>query len=70
MKNFISPPIKKTSELVIEKWLLENLISCYEEYNLSLRQQAAIKWSKINTDKIKRKMDKLKDLFSTKETEI
>lgn len=62
-KLHLCPHKKRTSELVLEKWLLENLISSYEEYNFSLQRQAKTKQPKIDTDKIKRKMDKLKDLY-------
>lgn len=54
---------KRTSELVLEKWLLENLISSYEQYNLSLAQRKAAIRPAVDTDKIKRKMEKLKDLY-------
>lgn len=54
---------KRTSELVLEQWLLENLITSYTQYNLSLAQQKSVKRPSIDTDKIKRKMEKLKDLY-------
>lgn len=52
-----------TSELVIEKWLLENLIPQFEAYNMELAQRAAEPPAKIDIAKIKRKMEKLKDLY-------
>lgn len=54
---------KRTSERVLEKWLLENLVSSYEAHNLFVQQQAKTKRTKVDTDKIKRKMEKLKDLY-------
>lgn len=54
---------KRTSELVLEQWLLENLISSYEQYNLSLSQKKASIRPSIDTERIKRKMEKLKDLY-------
>lgn len=54
---------KRTSELVLEQWLLENLIASFEAHNLSLLQNAAAKKQKIDEAKIKRKMEKLKDLY-------
>lgn len=62
-KLHLCPHKKRTSELVLEQWLLENLVSSYEQYNLSLAQRAAIKRSSVDTDKVKRKMEKLKDLY-------
>lgn len=61
-KLHLCPHKKRTSELVLEKWLLENLVSSYEEHNLKMGQ--AIKHPpKIDEEKIKRKMEKLKDLY-------
>ncbi|MCI8698301.1 MAG: recombinase family protein [Oscillospiraceae bacterium] len=54
---------KRTSELVLEGWLLENLVSSYEQYNISLVQGAKAKRANVDTDKIRRKMEKLKDLY-------
>lgn len=54
---------KRTSELVLEKWLLENLISSYEAYNTGLRQGQQAPTPKPDTEKLKRKMEKLKDLY-------
>lgn len=53
---------KRTSELVLEKWLLENLVSSYEEYNISLQKGQAGRPA-VDVGKIKRKMEKLKDLY-------
>lgn len=54
---------KRTSELVLEKWLLENLFLQFDKYNIELEQGK--KWSKPASDisKIKGKMEKLKDLY-------
>lgn len=57
------PHSKRTNELKLEEWLLENLVSSYEEYNLMLEQQLRAFRQTIDTGKIKRKMDKLKDLY-------
>lgn len=62
-KLHLCPHKKRTSELVLEQWLLDNLLSSYEEYNLSLKKRAAAKRPSIDTDRIKRKMEKLKDLY-------
>lgn len=61
-KLHLCPHKKRTSERILEKWLLENLVSSYEEQNL-LMQQAIKKAPKIDEGKIKRKMEKLKDLY-------
>lgn len=61
-KLHLCPHKKRTSELVLEKWLLENLVSSYEEQNLLMRQ-AIQKAPKVDEGKIKRKMEKLKDLY-------
>lgn len=62
-KLHLCPHKKRTSELVLEQWLLENLVSSYERYNLSLAQQTTAKRPGVDTNKIKRKMEKLKDLY-------
>ena len=54
---------KRTSELILEQWLLENLVSSYEDYNLRVCQGVKAKRPKIDEPKIKRKMEKLKDLY-------
>ena len=54
---------KRTSELVLEKWLLENLVSSYEAYNTAIRQEQRTVPHKPDTDKLKHKMEKLKDLY-------
>lgn len=55
---------KRTSELVLEKWLLENLLTKFSDYNMSIAASAS-KAQKANSDpeKIKRKLEKLKDLY-------
>lgn len=62
-KLHLCPHKKRTSELVLERWLLENLVSSYEQYNISLAQGAKAKRANVDTDKIRRKMEKLKDLY-------
>ncbi len=62
-KLHLCPHKKRTNERNIEKWLLENLVSSYEEYNLSLQRQAKESRQKIDTEKIKRKIEKLRDLY-------
>lgn len=61
-KLHLCPHKKRTSEVFLENWLLDNLVSSYEQYNVSL-QKAQHKRPKVNTGRIKRKMDKLKDLY-------
>lgn len=53
---------KRTSELVLESWLLENLIPNFEEYNIKLEAQKKA-MQPVDTERIKRKMEKLKDLY-------
>ena len=62
-KVHLCPHKKRTSELVLERWLLDHLISSFEEYNLSIRQGAARTRPQIDEVKIRRKMEKLKDLY-------
>ena len=62
-KLHLCPHKKRTSELVLEQWLLENLTSSYKQYNFDLRQRAKAKPIQIDEVKIKRKMEKLKDLY-------
>lgn len=54
---------KRTSELVLEQWLLDHLISSFEEYNLSIREGPAFIRPQVDELKIRRKMEKLKDLY-------
>lgn len=55
---------KRTSELVLEDWLIHNLVSRFAEYNLTLTTRAAsIPKKTVDEAKIKRKMEKLKDLY-------
>lgn len=54
---------KRTSELVLEDWLLHNLVSQFAQYNLDLEAKAAQQKPKVDEVKIRRKMDKLKDLY-------
>lgn len=53
----------QTSEIKLEKWLLENIVSSFEGYNLSIKQAGEKNRSKIDASKIRGKMDKLKDLY-------
>lgn len=54
---------KRTSELILEDWLVSNLPRKLAEYNLTLEAQAKTDKPKIDIPNIKRKMDKLKDLY-------
>ena len=54
---------KRTSELVLERWLLDNLVQGFTEYNLNLAEQAAQTATPVDEAKIKRKLEKLKDLY-------
>lgn len=54
---------KRTSELVLEKWLLSNLPAKLIEYNLNIEAREKATQPKIDTAKIQRKMEKLKDLY-------
>ena len=54
---------KRTSELVLENWLLHNLLPEFTKYNLDLEARAAQPRKKVDESKIKRKMEKLKDLY-------
>lgn len=62
-KLHLCPHKKRTSELVLEDWLVHNLISEFAAYNQELEARAAQPRKIIDTGKIKRKMDKLKDLY-------
>jgi len=53
---------KRTSEMVLEKWLLENLVSSYEAQNMQMQQKRQEQpW--VDEEKIRRRMEKLKDLY-------
>lgn len=54
---------KRTSELVLEDWLVHNLVSQFTIYNLKLEEKASNPPPKVDIGKIKRKMEKLKDLY-------
>lgn len=54
---------KRTSELILEDWLLHNVTSQFEAYNLSQQGQLSQPQVKVDEAKIKRKMEKLKDLY-------
>lgn len=62
-KLHLCPHKKRTSELVLEDWLLRNLPAKLEEYNLTLAAKAKAAKPKVDTAKIQRKMEKLKDLY-------
>lgn len=62
-KLHLCPHKKRTSELVLEQWLLDNLINSFEEYNLSIKEGASIARPQVDELKIRRKMEKLKDLY-------
>lgn len=54
---------KRTSELVLENWLVHNLVSQFAAHNMTLEAKAVQPRRRIDTAKIKRKMEKLKDLY-------
>ncbi len=54
---------KRTSELVLEDWLVHNLVSQMAEYNIGLEAQGAKPKKVVDEAKLKRKMEKLKDLY-------
>lgn len=62
-KLHLCPHRKRTSERVLEQWLLENLVSSYQDYNFSIQQYAKTARPKADEGKIRRKMEKLKDLY-------
>lgn len=62
-KLHLCPHKKRTSELVLEQWLLDNLISSFEAYNLSIEEGASFARPQVDELKIRRKMEKLKDLY-------
>lgn len=62
-KLHLCPHKKRTSELVLEQWLVDNLISSFEEYNLSIEEGASRVRPQVDELKIRRKMEKLKDLY-------
>ena len=62
-KLHLCPHKKRTSELILESWLLRNLPAKLEEYNLMLEAQSKAAPQKVDTSKIRRKMEKLKDLY-------
>jgi len=53
----------RTNESTLEKWLLENVVSCADAYNLELETKRAAAQSGIDENMVKRKMEKLKDLY-------
>lgn len=61
-KNYECSHKKRTSELVLEDWLLKNILSQFAAYNVSLAASEGEE-PKIDTSKIRRKMEKLKDLY-------
>lgn len=62
-KLHLCPHKKRTSELVLERWLLDNLISSFEAYNLSIKEGVSRTRPQVDELKIRRKMEKLKDLY-------
>lgn len=62
-KLHLCPHKKRTSELILEQWLLDNLIDSFEAYNLAIKEGAAISHPQVDELKIRRKMEKLKDLY-------
>lgn len=61
-KLHLCPHKKRTSELVLEKWLLENMIPQFTEYNMALSKLRQ-SHQPMDTSKIRAKMEKLKDLY-------
>lgn len=57
------PHKKRTSELVLEDWLLHNILSQFSAYNAALAAQAVAETPTVDTAQIRRKMEKLKDLY-------
>lgn len=62
-KLHLCPHKKRTSELVLEQWLIDNLISSFEEYNIGIEEGASLVRPQVDELKIRRKMEKLKDLY-------
>lgn len=56
------PNTRQINERTIEQWLLTNLTTEMEKYNADLRARSAGRVL-VDTTKIKRKMEKLKDLY-------
>lgn len=54
---------KRTSELVLEDWLVHNLVSQMAQYNIALEAKSAKPKKAVDEAKLKRKMEKLKDLY-------
>lgn len=54
---------KMANEKNIEAWLIANMVSVIEEYNIALRSAKAVPPQKTDTLKIRKKMTKLKDLY-------
>lgn len=54
---------KRTSELVLEDWLIHNLVSQFEQYNSDIASKAKRERPQVDEAKIRRKMEKLKDLY-------
>ena len=54
---------KRTSELILEQWLLSNLLESALTHNTKILTQNVKKHSENDESKILRKMEKLKDLY-------
>lgn len=52
---------KRTSELILEQWLLENLLAKAAAHNAELGRPTST--TKVDASRIKMKMEKLKDLY-------
>lgn len=61
-KLHLCPHKKRTSELVLETWLLENMIPQFTQYNMALSKLRQSR-QPVDTSKIRAKMEKLKDLY-------
>lgn len=57
------PHNRQTNEATLENWLLSNLISSFERYNSEIEALAARPQKHVDEAKIRRKLDKLKDLY-------
>lgn len=54
---------KRTSELVLEQWLLDRIFMSFESYSMSLSADGSREPPQVDKSKLNRKMEKLKDLY-------
>lgn len=57
------PHKKRTSELRLESWLQDHLIDCFRAYNSKIESDRSHPQVHIDEARIRRKMEKLKDLY-------